>query len=133
MTNRGRGKMYEIIIKFVKGTTFNVTRRRLIKMLKQLAKKDKVTLAYEYNNSMGHHNIREMKGKIVGFSVIPVLYDGKTPYEYQINVNYREAGTEAMKSWQVFVTADAEFYGYCQIRWCNSGPCCYITGSWEGK
>lgn len=106
-------------------------RRRKLKRIFQYLKRNgyEIRIKYEYNNSLGHHNERVGIGVISDYSI-------KEEFGLLECVLYFSNGD----GFSVSVPVDAEFmlvkddinnnvcfseYG-CAIRWCNSGPCCYL-------
>lgn len=107
-----------------------VSLRRLKKMCKYFCKLGKeVYVRYEYNNSMGHHEVRECRGLLTGWEVRDHAIGGQK--EFTIELHFDGGAHVFQQSFHY----TAEFTGLGKIRECNSGPYNYFTMRWvqEGR
>lgn len=98
-----------------------VTRRKVVKILSWLRNREfRVKVIYEYNNSIGGHQVRQHSGVIEKFSIKDE--DG----EYKVNIIFND-GYE-MCEW---LNSYYEFYykfhpKHMELVYNNSGPFCYF-------
>lgn len=91
------------------------TRQRLRRMFKYF-KNRYVHVRYEYNNSLGHHLVREDKLEYDDFEIVESFEDfnvilsrrGRTIFEQEFSIFW-------------------EFIGLGKLQYCNSGPYCYFS------
>ena len=98
-----------------------VTRQKIKRIFSWIRnKKIKVTIVYEYNNSIGNYEKRKYTGIIKDFNVTD--YGG----EYKIEFEFK-TGERAVE----WLNSSWEFAGKYNpkrvvLRYCNSGPYCYF-------
>jgi hypothetical protein len=104
------------------------TVRRLRKMFKYFCSKNEpLQIKYEYNNSMGAHQIREYKG-------IPERWDisvtalNTYEQEFRLMIWFTDG-----KEMEEYLSSNWEFYGLGRLKMCNSGPYCYFTIRFQKK
>lgn len=99
----------------------HVSRRRLRRMCKYFCKPGKkVYVEYEYNNSMGCHEIRSAKGKVREWDVKEFGIGGQK--EFELFIKFKNG-----QDFQQGFHESAMFTGLGKIEECNSGPYCYFT------
>lgn len=102
------------------GYNKEVTAKKLKRIFRWIRnRRFKVTVIYEYNNSIGHCVKRKYTGIVEKFNVTD--YEGA--YKVEIEFDTGEKAEEWLNSWW-------EFYGKFNpemvvLRYCNSGPYCY--------
>ena len=100
-------------------TNRSVTKNRINKMCKYFRNKN-ITISYEYNNSLGWHQKRDLSGDYDSFFIQEQDLWGTKQY----NIKFFKKGDCIF---EVDFTNNAYFTGLGQISECNSGPYCYFN------
>lgn len=98
-----------------------VTRQKIKRIFSWIRnKKIKVTIVYEYNNSIGNYEKRKYAGIIKDFNVTD--YNGEYKIEFEFKTGER-AVEWLNSSWEFAGKYNPEMV---VLRYCNSGPYCYF-------
>ena len=96
-----------------------VTRGRINRMLKYFKNKQ-VSIRFEYENSLGHHWVRNYNGKYDHFKITEVDIGGMSEYNFLLFKNGKCVFEQDFPPC-------SEFTGLGSIRYCNSGPYCLFS------
>lgn len=95
-----------------------ISKGRLNRMLKYFQCKN-VHVQFEYNNSLGHHQIRNFKGIYDQFIINVAEFTYETIYTFKLM--YKKEIV-----FELDLPGHSEFHGLGKIRYINSGPSCYL-------
>ena len=98
--------------------TQSISRGKLNRMLKYFKGK-LASITFEYNNSLGHHNIRKYEGEYNNFRIDVSIFSYETIYYFKLFLNDKIV-------FELDLPGHSEFHGLGKIRYINSGPSCYF-------
>jgi len=94
-------------------------RGQLNRMAKYFKNK-KILMRFEYNNSLGWHQVREYKGKYDNFLITEHTMGSYKDFEIKFYKDENVIFEESFSHW-------SEFTGLGKIQYNNSGPYCYFS------
>jgi hypothetical protein len=95
-----------------------ISKGRLNRMLKYFEGKS-VHVSFEYNNSLGHHNIIKFSGVYDQFTIDTAEFTYDTIYAFKLFFKKELV-------FELDLPGHSEFHGLGKIRYINSGPSCYL-------